>query len=324
MAYYHEILERLKHIPGVRSVALTNNLPLSGANTTIALQAPNGEPLGVSTRTISPEYFATMGIPMVAGRALTDADDAAAPRVAIVNEYLARQLFPGRNPLGLILPAAEGPRTTTIVGVVKDSSQGSIEHPAKGEVYAPYRQFIFGVFLTTFVVRTQGDPLAIAGAMRKEIWAVDASQAIVKVETMNEVIADSIWRPRFSAWMFSMLGGLALLLTSAGVYSVVAYTSTLRAKEVGIRVALGATPRRVIALIMRDALIPLGTGLALSIAAALLLSRLLTSLLYEISSADPITYAGAASLLLAIGAVASARPAWKAAAGDPVVSLRME
>jgi putative ABC transport system permease protein len=324
MAYYHEILERLQQIPGVRSVALTNNLPLSGANTTIALQTPDGELLGTSTRTISPQYFAAMGMELVAGRIFTDADDAAAPRVAIVNEYLARQLFPGRNPLGQTLPAAEGPRTTEIVGVVKDSSQGSIEQPAKGEVYAPYRQFIFGVFLTTFVVRTQGDPWGVAGAMRKEVWAVDANQAIVKVETMNDVIADSIWRPRFSAWMFSVLGGLALLLTSAGVYSVVAYTSTLRSKEVGIRVALGATPGRVIALIVRDSLIPLAAGLVVSLAATLLLSRLLTSLLYEIGSADPITYIGAAALLLGIGGVASARPAWKAAAGDPLASLRME
>jgi putative ABC transport system permease protein len=324
MAYYHDILERLERIPGVRAAAITNNLPLSGANTSIFLQTPDGAPLLTSTRTVSSQYFAAMGIPLVAGRTFTDADDGEAPRVAIVNEYLARQLFPGRNPLGLILPAADGPRTTAIVGVVKDSSQGSIEQPAKGEVCLPYRQTIFGVFLTTFVVRTEGDPLAAAGAMRHEVWAVDANQAIVKVETMDDVIADSIWRPRFSAWMFSVLGGLALLLTSAGVYSVVAYTSSLRAKELGIRMALGATPLRVAALIMRDALIPLAAGLAVSLVSALLLSRLLTSLLYELSNADPVTYAGAALLLLGIGAVASARPAWKAAVGDPLPSLRME
>ena len=173
-------------------------------------------------------------------------------------------------------------------------------------------------------MRTPGDPLAVAGALRKAIWEVDPNQPIVRVETMTDVIADSIWRPRFSAWTFSVLGALAMLLTSAGVYSVVAYTSTLRAKEVGIRAALGATPGRVVALIMRDALAPLAIGLTVGIGAAILLSRLLTSLLYELSSTDPATYVSAAALLLAIGAAASARPAWKAAAGDPLQALRMD
>jgi ABC-type antimicrobial peptide transport system permease subunit len=141
---------------------------------------------------------------------------------------------------------------------------------------------------------------------------------------MNDVIADSIWRPRFSAWIFSALGSLALLLTSAGVYGVVAYITALREREIGIRVALGASPRTVIAVIMRGAMIPLAAGLAVSLVAALLLSRLLSSLLYEISSTDPVTYLGAGVLLMAIGAVASARPAWRAATGDPLQALRTE
>jgi ABC-type antimicrobial peptide transport system permease subunit len=146
----------------------------------------------------------------------------------------------------------------------------------------------------------------------------------MKVETLDDVIADSIWRPRFSAWIFSVFGGLALLLTSAGVYGVVAYTTALRAREVGIRVAMGATPRDVVAVIVRGAMIPLAAGLAVSLVAALVLSRLLTSVLYEISGTDPVAYFGAGLLLLAIGAVASARPAWKAANGDPLEALRTE
>ena len=141
---------------------------------------------------------------------------------------------------------------------------------------------------------------------------------------MDDVIANSIWRPRFSAWLFSVLGGLALVLTAAGVYSVVAYTATLREREVGIRVALGATPADVIAAIVRGAMVPLINGLAVSGIAALFLSRLLGSILYEVKTSDPVTYLGAGVLLLAIGAAASARPAWRAAAGDPVRALRME
>jgi hypothetical protein len=194
----------------------------------------------------------------------------------------------------------------------------SYQMPPNGEIYLPHTQFIFGAFMSSIVVRTSGDPLALAGALKKAIWAVDKTQPIVRVETLNDVIADAIWRPRFSAWVFSVVGGLALLLTSAGVYGVVAYTTALRTREVGIRVAMGATPRDIIGLILRGAMIPLVTGLAVSLVAALLLSRLLTSVLCEISGMDRPAYVGAAALLLAIGAVASARPAWKAATLDPM------
>ena len=153
---------------------------------------------------------------------------------------------------------------------------------------------------------------------------MDPNQPIVKVETMEQVIANSIWRPRFSAWIFSVLGGLSVLLTAIGVYGVVTYTSTLRAREVGIRVALGATANDVLAVILRGAMIPLMVGLGLSVVATLLLSRLLTNLLYGVSSNDPFTYFSASALMLVIGAVASARPAWRAATRDPLATLRAE
>src|SRR5882672_8541879 len=239
-----------------------------------------------------------MGIPLIAGRAFADSDQTGAPGVAIINEYLARQLFPNRNPLGEKLMAGSNAPGPTIVGVVKDSPQMSYELPAQGEVYIPYQQFIFATFMSTIVVRTEGEPTALAAALRKEVWAVDPNQPIVKVETMEDVIADSIWRPRFSAWVFSVLGGLALLLTCAGIYSVVAYTTNLRAREIVIRMALGATPQKVVAVILRGAMIPLASGLAVSLAAALLLSRLLASLLYEIGSNDPVTYVSAGALLM--------------------------
>ena len=254
----------------------------------------------------------------------SEADVTGSQPVAILNEYLARQLFPGREAVGQRLPAAGREGAPIVVGVVRNSPQMSYEAPPKAELYRPYQQAMFGVFLSTVVVRTAGDPLALASTLRKEVWAVDANQPVVKVETMDEVIANAIWRPRFSAWLFSVLGGLALVLTAAGVYSVVAYTTTLREREVEIRVALGATPGDIIATIVRGAMLPLITGLAISGIAALFLSRMLASILYEIKGSDPVTYIGAGALLLAIGTVASARPAWRAAAGDPVRALRME
>jgi predicted permease len=274
----------------------------------------------IMTRTISPQYFSVMGIPLIAGRFFSESDREGSRPVVILNKHLAHELFPQRVAVGQVLPNTD----ITVVGVVKDSAQMSYEEPAKGELYHPYQQYIFGVFLSTIVVRTSGDPLLLAAALRKEVWAVDPNQPIVKVETMNDVIADSIWRPRFSAWIFSVLGGLALLLTSAGVYGVVAYTTALRTREVGIRVALGARPRNVVAVLMRDAMIPLAVGLAVSLVAAVLLSRLLTSILYEIRGTDPVAYLGAGMLLLGIGAAASVLPAWRAATRDPLEALRTE
>jgi putative ABC transport system permease protein len=324
-AYYHDLLERLHRVPGVAAVAVVNNPPLSSVNTSIFLKGPDGEPFNNSTRTVSAQYFTAMGIPLIAGRTFTDADDAQAPPVAIINQSLARVLFPGRDPLGQPLPSADDAKNPArIIGVVHDTPQMSYEQPPKGEIYIPYQQLIFGAFMSTVVVRTTSDPLSVAVALRKEIWAVDPNQPIVRIATMNDVIAESIWRPRFSAWIFSILGGLALVLTSVGVYGVVSYTTTLRAREVGIRVALGATPGDVMASVLRGVMIPLATGLAVSFAAALAFARLMAGLLYQVGALDPIAYTGAAVLLLAIGAVASARPAWKAATGDPLEALRAE
>jgi putative ABC transport system permease protein len=326
MAYYREILERVKMLPGIKAAAIVNNLPLSGISSSLSLnlRGPDGQSQPTSTRTISPEYFAAMGIPLIAGRTFADTDQTGAPGVAIINEYLARQLFPNRNPLGEKLTAESNGSGPAIVGVVKDSSQMSYELPAKAEVYIPYQQFIFATFMSTIVVRTEGEPAALAAALRKQVWAVDPNQPVVKVETMEEVIANSIWRPRFSAWIFSVLSGLSLLLTALGVYGVVAYTSALRAHEVGIRVALGATANDVLAVILRGAMIPLVFGLGLSVVVTLLLSRLLTKLLYGVSGSDLLTYLGAGALLLVIGAAASVRPAWRAATRDPLQTLRAE
>src|SRR5260370_16239402 len=196
--------------------------------------------------------------------------------------------------------------------------------PPKAELSRPYRQVIFGVFLSTIVVRTSVEPVSLAAALRKAVWAVDPNQPIVKVETMDDIIANSIWRPRASAWLFQVLGALALLLTATGIYCVVSYTTVLRAHEVGIRMALGATPKNIIAVIVQSALLPLLTGLVIAAVTALFLSSPLSSLLYEINPTDPITYVTAPALLLTIGAIASARPAWKAAAGYPIRALRME
>jgi putative ABC transport system permease protein len=324
IAYYRRILERVKAVPGIKAAAIVNNLPLSDINSSLSLGlvGPDGKPQDTSARCVSPEYFAAMGIPLIAGRTFADTDQAGAPNVAIINEYLARQLFPNRSPLGERLGSA--PSGPAIVGVVKDSSQRSYELPPAAEVYIPYQQYIFATFMSTIVVRTEGEPTAFAPALRKQVWAVDANQPVVKVETMEETIANSIWRPRFSAWIFSVLSGLSVILAAMGVYGVVAYTSALRAREIAIRVALGASTNNVLAVILSGAMIPLLSGIGLSVVTALLLSRFLTDLLYGISGSDPFSYFSAGILLLTIGTAASAYPAWRAATRDPLQTLRSE
>ena len=324
MAYYREILQRVQSVPGVRAAAIVNNPPLSDVSTSLALgfTGPDGKVQPTLARTISPDYFAAMGIALISGRTFTDRDQTGAPGVAIINETLARQLFPNQDPLGQKLTSRPNRSAPVIVGVVKDSAQRSYEAPPAGEVYIPYQQYIFATFMSTIVVRTEGEPAALASALQKQVWAVDPDQPVTKVETMEEAIANSIWRPRFSAWIFSALSAISLLLAATGVYGVIAYTSALRAREIGIRVALGATPRHVAAAILHGAMIPLVWGLGLSMVTALWFSRLLASLLYGISSTDALTYCGAAAVLLMTGVAASARPAWRAATRDPLQTLR--
>jgi len=321
--FYRQVLERLAVVPGVRAVAVVNNLPLSEANTTTVYRGPGGGVLGVMTRTVSEQYFAVMGIRLLQGRIFTEADQSGAPLVAIINEYLARLFFPDRNPIGQFLPS-DSEKQTMVVGVVANTWRRRYDEAAAGEVYIPYRQYIFGTFLSTIVVRTSGGPLVLAATLRKQIWALDPNEPVLKVQTLDDVIATSIWRPRFSAWIFGALAGLAFLLTSAGIYGVVAYTTALRTKEVGIRVALGASPRNIVSIVLRSAIIPLTTGLIAGAIAALMLSRLLSSLLYETSHTDSVTYLSAAALLLALGVIASMRPAWRAAIADPLDALRTE
>ena len=325
IAYYDEILRQVETVPGIEAAAVVNNLPLSGVNSSTVFSDSEGRSIPMSTRTVTPRYFEVMGIPLLAGRHFNDVDQATSPRVAIVNEYIARQFFPNTSPIGRRLPSAEeGGPAVTIVGMVRDTSQVSYDQPIQGEIYRPMRQFIFATFMSTVVVRTPGDPLSFVGAIRNAIWQADPSQPIVKVQTMHDAIAESTWRPRFSAWIFSVLATLAVLLTAAGAYGVVAYTVSLRTREMGIRMALGASPTSLIAAIVRSAMLPICVGLAVGLVVALLLSRLLESLLYEVRGTDVLSYLGAAAVLLIVGAVASAGPAWRLVTDTPVKTLRTE
>jgi predicted permease len=322
-AYYQRLLEQIERINGPGSAALVSNLPLSGINTNLAWPSANGETIKVSAISVSSQYFAVMGIPLVSGRLFTPAErDGSAP-VVVVNERLASELFPGRSAVGQSLPVSQEAKIR-IVGVVKDSWQAKYDQQVVAEMYLPYEQSMRWAFASSIVIRTDRDRSITAEALQQAIWAVDPNQPITRIEGMDEILSDAIWRPRFSAWAFSLLGLIALLLSALGTYAVVNYTSALRMREVGIRMCVGATARDVVRMVVTEAMRPLAIGLAVGGLATLGLARYLSSVLYETSSWEPEPYLGAAAVLLAASILASLRPALRAASADPVSVLRAE
>lgn len=324
VAYYDRLLEQIERISGPGSAAVVSNPPLSGFNMMWTFQ-PIGEEMKVfSGKTVSPQYFSVMGIPLVSGRLFTPADRRDSTPVAIITERLARDLYPDRDAIGANLTSVGRPGSIRIVGVVNDSWVSKYDQPSDGEIYFPYVQKSFPSWANTIVIRSDRNLLEQAEALRESVWEVDSNQPITRTESMAAIVSDAIWRPRFSAWALSLLGLVALLLTALGTYAVVNYISTLRMREVGIRMSVGATPRDVVLMVMTDAMRPLIIGLAVGGLAALALARLLASVLYETSGWQPEAYLGAVVVMLAASVVASLVPARRAAAADPISVLRAE
>jgi|GEM_PF-1100922 len=322
-AHYQALLEGVERVPGVESAAYVSNLPLSGLRTTLIFPGEDGARWGASVRSISPAYLDVMRIPLLSGRGFDESDREGAPRVAIINEFLARELFGTEDAVGRVVPWNRE-QSIRVVGVAKNSWQYRFDRPIIAEMYVPYRQSLRFEFVSTFVLRTSRPTAEIADELRAAVWSFDPEQPIVKIETMDEVLWSAIWRPRFAAWLFTALGALALLLSACGVYAVVAFTTAMRMREAGIRMAVGARPADVVRLVLADALRPLAVGLAAGALAAYLLSGFLSAVLYETQGVDPTAYLGAGGVLLTVGAGAGLGPALRAAGSDPLEVLRAD
>ncbi len=329
--FVREVLDRLAALPGVTHAAEASNLPLIGganASSFTAEGAPPSAPgqLPVANLVIAtPGYFQTMGIPMVHGRTFTDADGPDAPPVVIVNELLARRYWPDSDPVGKRIRFGDNDPTepwTTVVGVVGNIRHDSLAAPLRPGVYVPYAQLPHGN--VRLVVRTAGDPLALAAPVRAAIWALDPDLPVVDEMTLARVVARSVWQSRLYSWLFGIFGGVALLLAATGVYGVVAYAVSRRTREIGIRMALGASRRDVGRLIVGQGARLAALGLALGLAAAYALTPVLASLLFGVAATDPATFAGATAGLLAVALGAAWLPARRAARLDPAVALRAE
>ena len=331
-SFDRQVLEAVRALPGVRSAATITTLPMSGFNQSGSFriegrQTPPGESSPHGDRWMpSDDYFQTMGVPLVRGRYFDARDTAEAPGVAIVSEALARKYWPGEDPVGQRITFEGGqqaPRWREIVGVVGHVRNEGLEGESRGQYYIPYAQRPNGADLF-LVVRTDAEPSTLAPAVRGAVAGVDRDLPVYRVTTMEKLVAESLAQRRFSMFLFGVFAALALALAVVGLYGVMSYTVAQRTHEIGLRMALGAQSRDVLRMVVGQGMWLVAVGLAVGLAGALALTQLMTSLLYGVSAADPLTYAGIAVLLAAVAFFASYLPARRATKVDPMEALRYE
>ena len=325
---FRRILERAERLPGVRAAALVNILPMDFAREARTAFTIDGEPplapgqfLSADFRVASPDFLTALGIPLVRGRAFTGHDDLTRPLVVLIDETAARRYFPdGANPIGRRLRAGKSVRE--IVGVIGAVRSSGLDKQPMPTVYLPFLQAARPRM--SLAVRTAGDPLAMASAAKSAVYAVDKDQPVYNVRSMEQVAAEAEATPRFTLALLGVFAGVALLLAAMGLYGVISYAVSQRTAEIGVRMALGASGAAVLGMVLRQGIALVGAGVALGLAAAFALTRLLGSLLYGASATDPAVFAGTATVLAVVALFAAFVPAFRATRVDPIVSLRYE
>jgi putative ABC transport system permease protein len=323
---YQQMLAEIEALPGVQSAALTSYVPLSqGLNfrTDFRVEgqpapAPDKTPVA-GARSISPNYFRTMNILLVAGRTFTEADDSTAPRVTIVNEAFARRYLSGLAPLGQKL--LRGDTTEEIVGVVRDFKNVGLQEEVEPEIYNPFAQ---GGWMGAFVARTRGRPENLVAAAQRAVWQVEKKTVSTRVIMMKQFLSDETARQRFMLSLLGLFALVALLLTGVGVYGVLAYTVAQNTREIGIRMALGAETRAILKLVVGHGMVLAAAGVAIGLVGAVAVTRVLKSWLFGVSATDPLTFAVIALLLVSVAMAACFVPARRATKVDPMIALRHE
>jgi putative ABC transport system permease protein len=328
-AVYSQVIGRIEALPGVEAAGLTSTLPTVGFDQrTVEVEGRSykaGERPDVDNYFVTPDYLRAMSIPVLRGRGLTDADDGRAQRVALVSQEMARKLWPGEDPLGKRLRYhgdEQPPPWMTVVGVVGDVRQYGLDAPATAALYVPDAQN--PQWAATLVVGTTSDPLSLVPAIRREVSGVSKDVAVYEVETMERRLAETILLRRFSMLLLGAFAALALALAAVGIYGVISYAVAQRRHEIGVRMALGATPGDVLRMIVRQGMALALAGVGVGLLASLALTRLLAGLLYGVSATDPATYAAVAALLTGVALLACLVPARRATKFDPLVALRHE
>ncbi|HJR05989.1 MAG TPA: ABC transporter permease [Pyrinomonadaceae bacterium] len=329
VGFFRQALERIKSLPDVRSAGAVSALPFGGnlgARTDMYVEGrpepPPGQELSTDVRATDENYFQTMGIPVLSGRTFTEQEAREDRRVFVINEAMARQYFPGENPIGKRIKVVmePNPPLREIIGVVADAKYKTLEGSAHPMVYGVHPYLPYAEM--TLVVRTNGDPLNLAAAVRREIQTIDKDQPVAEVRTMKSWIDELTARSRFGTLLLTIFAALALVLAGIGIYGVMSYSVTQRTHELGIRIALGAKTRDVLKLVLGRGLALTLTGIALGLVASLALTRFLSSLLFGVSATDPATFGGLALLLTTVALVACYLPTRRAVKVDPMVALR--
>jgi len=328
--FARRVLEEARAVAGVEDAAVSSTVPLSGSMMVSAGLQLEGEPEtkqgagNIKTDSVSPSYFKTMGIPILRGRAFTDQDDAKAEQVVIVNETMAREFWKGSDPFGKRLANGDqhGLAYYQVVGVAADVRDVNLSNSPKAALYYPAAQS--PGHHVSLLVRAKQDPEKLVSALRERVWSVDKDQPITGIQTMEAMVAQSVAQPRFRTVLLGTFAALGTVLALIGIYGVVSYAVSMRTREIGVRVAMGAQRNDVLGLVVSHGLVIAGVGVAIGIAAALALTRFLASLLYGVTARDPWTFAIASVVLTAAAMAACIVPAARATRVDPLVALRHE
>lgn len=323
--FFQQLIERLKTSPGIESVGGTSNLPLSGTNMMFlaSVEGRSNSSLPASFRSVSPDYFRTMRIPLLKGRWFDDRDTAESQPVVVINETMARKISPNyEEALGKRIKHGFKNQVAEVVGVIGDVKYAGLDQQTKPEMYAPFAQRAWPFM--RMVARSKSDPSVVAGAIREAVKAIDKDQPVDKVMTMSSVVSASIVTRSFYMQLLGTFAALAFILASVGIYGVVSYSVAQRTREIGIRVALGARRGDVLGLVLKEALRLTALGVGFGLVGAFAATRVLRSLLFEVKPTDPTTFICLSLLLTLVALLASYIPARRATKVDPLVALRYE
>ncbi len=326
--YFHQLLEKVRGLPGVESATLITPLPYSQMNLSLSFSvegrppASPGQRTSAAWRTVGTDYFQTMKIPLLRGRAFTEKDVTGAPNAMIINDTFAKRFFPDEDPIGQHMTIGYNDTKGEIVGIVGDVKFAGLDSEPSPEMYTPYAQTPWQS--TSLIVRTTASPSDMAAAVRSQVQSLDKDMPVSSIKTMDQRLSESVARPRFNTLLLSLFAAVALILSAVGIYGVMSYSVSQRTHEIGIRMALGAQKGDVVKLVVRQGMVLAGIGLVIGVGGALLLSRLMASFLFGVSATDPLTFTGV-SLVLALAAfLACYIPARRATKVDPMVALRYE
>jgi putative ABC transport system permease protein len=324
--FFQELERRVAALPGVQKVAFANRLPLRGGwGTGISIDGVTETYMAPDAQAVSAGYFATLGIPLVRGRVLTPADRLGGPHVAVVNPAFAREFLNGGDPIGRRFRHDEESPWFEIVGIVNDVRRGGKTKDIQPQIYLPASQTDgYPVRLSDLAVRATGDPRLLVHAIQQQVWTLDKDQPVNGVYTMEELISRSVAEQRFQMLLLTVFAAVAVALAVIGIFGVLSYGVNQRMNELGIRIALGAPPRRIMGLVLKQAGVLIAGGVVLGLAGALALTRLVANLLFHVQANDWATYAAAVGMLAAAGVAAAMIPARRGSRVDPIVALRYE